>query len=279
MSETFRGDFFRREFKNLGTVRSLIPSNVHMMVMTATATTSTKENVISILGLINPTLIMASPDKHNISYSVYEKQSIECIFEPLVKRLQEYRCKMPRVIVFCRRCEECAELYDFFFSCLKSEFVEPVGAPNLAMFRLVDMYTSVTRKSVKDSIIASFAKPDTPLRIVICTIAFGMGIDCVDVQQVIHWGPSADIESYVQECGRAGRNGLPSNAVLYWKKADFRRQTVSKEMELYCTNHGVCRRSMLMSFFDCTFVSCAGCSCCDLCAINCQCCKCNGIGI
>ena len=48
---------------------------------------------------------------------------------------------------------------------------------------------------------------------VICTIAFGMGIDCVYVRQVIHWGPSSDIESYVQECGRAGRNGLPSNAV------------------------------------------------------------------
>ena len=49
-----------------------------------------------------------------------------------------------------------------------------------------------------------------------------MGIDCVDVRQVIHWRPSSDIESYVQECGRAGRNGLPSNAVLFWKTADFR---------------------------------------------------------
>ena len=57
------------------------------------------------------------------------------------------------------------------------------------------------------------------------TLAFGMGIDCVHVCQVIHWGPSLDIESYVQECGRAGRNGLPSNAVLFWKTADFRFQS------------------------------------------------------
>ena len=54
-----------------------------------------------------------------------------------------------------------------------------------------------------------------------CTIAFGMGIDCADVRQVIHRGPSSDIESYVQECGQAGRNGFPSNAVLFWK-IDFK---------------------------------------------------------
>ncbi|KAL5486998.1 hypothetical protein EMCRGX_G019550 [Ephydatia muelleri] len=61
------------------------------------------------------------------------------------------------------------------------EFTEPVGAPNLAMFRLVDMDTGVTRKSVRDSIVTSFGTSHAPLRVVICTIAFGMGIDCVDI--------------------------------------------------------------------------------------------------
>ena len=95
-------------------------------------------------------------------------------------------------------------LLSFFI--LKQEFTEPVGAPNLAMF-LVDVYTGVTRKSIRDSIVTSFGTSHAPLRVVICTIAFGMGIDCVDVhvyiRQVVHWGPSSDIESYVQECGRA----------------------------------------------------------------------------
>ena len=167
------------------------------MAMTATATTATRENVITSLGLIDTVIVSSSPDKPNISYSVRVKASIEDVFTPLVDKLRTVRCRLPRVIIYCRRCEECAELYHVFHSSLKQEFTEPVGAPNLAMFRLVDMYTGVTRKSIRDSIVTSFGTSHAPLRVVICTIAFGMGIDCVDVRQVIHWGPSSDIESYV----------------------------------------------------------------------------------
>ena len=92
------------------------------------------------------------------------------------------------------------------------EFTEPVGAPNLAQFCLVDMYTNVTHKLMQLRFHSSLlSKGDAPLRIAICTIAFGMGIDCVDVCQVIHWGPSSDVESNIQECGRAGHNCQPAN--------------------------------------------------------------------
>eukprot|EP00731_Ephydatia_muelleri_P002345 Em0001g2345a len=113
------GDFFRQEFRNLGAVRSLIPSHVHIMAMTATATTATRENVITSLGLIDTVIVSSSPDKPNISYSVRVKASIEDVFTPLVDKLRAARCRLPR-----------------------QEFTEPVGAPNLAMFRLVDMYTA-----------------------------------------------------------------------------------------------------------------------------------------
>ena len=173
------------------------------------------------------------------------------VFTPLVIKLSAVRCRLPSVIIYCRRCEECAELYHFFHSSLKQEFTEQVGAPNLAMFRLVDVHTGVTRKSIRDSIVASFGSSHAPVR------------------QVIHWGPSLDIESYVQECGHAGRNGLPSNAVLFWKMADFRFQ--SKEMELYCRSQEECRRAMLTSYFDCTNNTIAGCKCCDVCAAKYKC--------
>ncbi|KAL5483863.1 hypothetical protein EMCRGX_G020281 [Ephydatia muelleri] len=124
------GDFFRQEFRNLGAVRSLIPSHVHIMAMTATATTATRENVITSLGLIDTVIVSSSPDKPNISYSVRVKASIEDVFTPLVDKLRAVRCRLPR-----------------------QEFTEPVGAPNLAMFRLVDMYTGVTRKSIRDSLL------------------------------------------------------------------------------------------------------------------------------
>jgi len=61
------------------------------------------------------------------------------------------------------------------------------------------MFTSCTTSNVKDNIIQSFVEPNGRLRIVIATIAFGMGINCPNIQHVIPWGPSSDIEAYIQD--------------------------------------------------------------------------------
>ena len=61
------------------------------------------------------------------------------------------------------------------------------------------------------------------LHTVIATIAFGMGLDCPDVRQVLQWAPSHDIGSYIQETGRCGRDGLAPNAVLFFSKEDERK--------------------------------------------------------
>ena len=89
---------------------------------------------------------------------------------------------------------------------LGQHFTILASAPDLAKYRVVDMYTRCTETHVKETILKSFSAPDGNLRVVIGTIAFGMGLDCPDVQEVIHWGPSADIESCIQEIGRAGRD-------------------------------------------------------------------------
>ena len=59
-----------------------------------------------------------------------------------------------------------------------------------------------------------FSIPHSTLRVVVATIAFGMGIDCPNVRRVIHWGPSTDVELYLQETGHAGHDMLPSQAIL-----------------------------------------------------------------
>ena len=96
-----RGDYFRKEFQILGEVRSLIPPHVHIMGMTATATTTTRDRVISTLGLINPVVVSASPDKPNISYAVRQKVSIEEAFSPLAVKLKTLRRKLLWMIIFC----------------------------------------------------------------------------------------------------------------------------------------------------------------------------------
>lgn len=172
-------------------------------------------------------------------------------------------------------------LYEFFYSSLKQEFTQPIDAPNLARFRLVDMFTSATHQSVKDSIIDAFCKQDSPLRIVICMVAFGMGVDCVGVQQIVHWGAAQDVESYVQESGRAGRDGTIWCAAMYYKKSDLDARRVTKDMINYCKNTDQCRRSVLFAHFDNTSKFSnngqqkpTGCLCCDVCAVACQCNKC-----
>ena len=260
----------------LGEVRSLIPPDVHIMAVTATAKNETRARVIKILGMDNPSVISVSPHKQNVIYWVLPKTSIEDIFGPVVKKLQELRQSLPRMIIFCRRYEECASLYQYFRLSLGNEFTEPIGAPNLSQFRLVDMFTHPTKKYVKDAIVESFCQTDSLLRIVICTIAFGMGIDCPNVRQVVHWGAPADIESYMQETGRAGRDGQLASAVIFVAKADFKPQLVDDDIRKYCEATDTCRRELLLQHFDKVDFRkhCSGCRCCDICSKNCTCCEC-----
>ena len=93
----------------------------------------------------------------------------------------------------------------------------PVGYPNLLKYRLLSMYTRASRDEMKSLIMSSFSQVDSLLRLVIATTSFSMGIDIPNVRQIIHWGPPADIEQYIQEVGQAGRDGNASCATLIGK--------------------------------------------------------------
>ena len=107
--------------------------------------------------------------------------SISETFLPVLVRLKKERTEMPRILIYCLRFDDCADLYLFFKNGLSKGFTEPPDSPDYSRFRLVEMFTSCTDAEVKSEIISSFTFTTAPLRLVCGTVTFGMGIDCSDV--------------------------------------------------------------------------------------------------
>ena len=274
----YRGESFRKEFSHLGDVRSLIPETVHVMALTATATRLTRQLVIRILKMIHPKIVSISPNKPNIKYNVQvNMQSLEETFSPLVEEIRQKRTATARTIVFCRTYDQCARIYMFMVNRIGKEITEPIGVcQDIPKFRLVDMFTACTHPTVKDSILNSISSKDGTLRVIIATIAFGMGLDCPNIRRIIHWGPSSDVESYLQETGRAGRDGEQATASLYYTNIDI-GQLEDEAMKKYCKNKTKCRRMILLQEFDFPINdtrTTSLCSCCDVCELTCTCSLC-----
>lgn len=257
-------------------LRSLLSSEVRIMALTATATVALREEVISILGMKKPAVIAISPSKPNIMYVVIQADSLQQGFVNIMEGIKKQRAIFPRTIIYCQTLSDCGCLYLHFKNCLGEQFTEPKDAPDLPEFRLVDMYHSCTDPDIQANILQQFCKK-SHLRIVIATVAFGMGIDCPDVRQVIHLGPPDSIESYIQETGRVGRDGSESIAVLALVKG-VHKHHVDDKMLAYTKNKSVCRRYELFNNFEgYKYNAKSPCTCCDLCGKACECLLCNTI--
>lgn len=120
-------------------------------------------------------------------------------------------------------------------------------------------------------ILRSLWDPSGCCRVVFATNALGMGIDVKGLSTVIHYGPSSSLESYMQEIGRAGRDGLQSHASLLYHGQQLRH--AGESMKGYINNTSLCRRVVLLSIFDTEPAECLPKhTCCDVCAAMCQCC-------
>ena len=138
-------------------------------------------------------------------------------------------------------------LYGFFQSELGSEmYVDNSMDPKK---RIVEMFHSRIDTLNRKHILYSMGILEGPVRVLIATIAYGMGIDCKDVKVVIHYGPAYNLETYLQESGRAGRNsGEQCRAVMLYSSLMMKH--CSEEIKTYAKNSSRCRRKMLLENFD-----------------------------
>ncbi len=259
------GNKFRRAFSKLGELRSIIPPNVNILALTATATKKTFHIITDRLSMINPEVISCSPFRYNISYTVAPKIDLVNFLTGVCSDLRLKRVTYPKTIIFSRLYSDCASMFTIMQKQMKNEMYEPIGAPKMRRILLADVYTRVNTEAKKEQILQFFKTPNSTLRCLIATTAFGMGVDCPNIRQVYHWGSPSEPEEYVQETGRAGQDREDAIATIF---AEPVGKHTSKEMKIYLSNSTVYRRRLLFQDFlnfcekDITV---SGIKCCDIC--------------
>ncbi len=237
------GHDFRPEYTQLKFLKQQFPQ-VPLIALTATADKITRRDIVAQLGLPDPAIYIASFDRPNISLKIKPGQRrIEQIIEFLKKHPNQSG------IIYCLARKTCAEV---------SEKLNKLGFKT-------DFYHAELSPAQRSKVQEDFINDRTP---VICaTIAFGMGIDKSNVRFVLHYNLPRNVEGYYQEVGRAGRDGLPSEAVLFFSYAD-----VNSYREMFEKNEGsaeakelklkklermyqfaeapVCRRRTVLAYFD-----------------------------
>ena len=220
-------------------------------------------------------VLAKDPNQLNIRFSTLIKPSNPLIIvQPLLQDLKAGHRSSGKCLIFCRTYDDTNVLYELIALELAGHdalFVHDSNGKNVCTCEKFDACTS---QSVKKRIMDSFTCRDGPIQIVVSTIAFGMGIDVPNIRTVVHWGPPRDLECYVQEAGRGGRDGSPTDAILYDSKKDFPH--TSEVMRAYCDNKQHCRRAMLMAPFCNSSIDKPKQlhMCCDVCAAQCKCTAC-----
>jgi superfamily II DNA helicase RecQ len=265
------GEKFRTAFGKIGDLRSVIPKDVNILALTATATMETYNIVSQKLCMVNPRLVALPPSRDNILYEVKEGTNIEQLVLLLSDKV---KAGCSKTLVFVRQLTDCSNLYLHLRKQLGCDFTNPPGYPDVFRFRQIEMFNSICTTDKKEQILSGFMREDSTLRIIICTTSFGLGIDCPDIGTVMHWGVPSTVEEYVQETGRAGRDGSQSVAILFRCKSG---RHLSNKMKSYLENTQICRRTLIFEGFlkyyqtDTKVVKC---KCCDICCEVCDCVEC-----
>lgn len=251
------GHDFRPDYLSISNVRKHFPNAV-CLALTATATASVQQDIIKNLQLYRPTVFTASFNRKNIFLEVKPKknalsQVIECI--------EKHKDESGIIYCFSRKSvdELTMKLHNEGYSVLNYH----AGLSDIQRTKNQNLF-------IKDKV-----------RIIVATVAFGMGINKPNVRFVIHYDMAKSLEEYYQEIGRAGRDGLESHALLLYSPGDIHKirfffneaadPEKSERLLQGMINYAkarTCRRRALLSYFGEKFsgADTSADECCDICA-------------
>lgn len=249
------GHDFRPEYLMLAGLKQHFPG-VPVIALTATADRLTQKDILEKLALKEPQVFVSSFNRENITYTIKPKRNS---FDQLLTFLDKHK-------------DDSGIIY-----CLSRKSTEKLAEDLKSEGFLAEAYHAGLDNTTKARNQEAFLRDD--VKIIVATIAFGMGINKSNVRYVVHMDLPKNIEGYYQETGRAGRDGLPSDAVLYYspgdakKLKDFARIDENPEqtkillkklddMVRFCELQ-TCRRQYLLRYFDENAP--ADCGSCDVC--------------